>query len=114
MQIWPSPILGKRGCARSPDRLMKREGIRTLVRKFRLCQSVPGRRPTLVEASSGAPFLDLWRTTLLRLFFENGIGTIGERYKLRGLNQNLSRYDRFYRHDGNNFAQARYARRNDG
>ena len=69
---------------------MKSEGIRTSVRKLRLCQSERGRSLTRVERLFSAPFSDAWRTTFLRLFFEKGIGTVAEAYKLGAVNQNLS------------------------
>ena len=57
--------------------------------KLRLCQSAAGRKPTRVEPLARAPFSDA-RTTFLRLFFEKGIGTEAQRYKLRQVKQNLS------------------------
>jgi hypothetical protein len=71
--------------------LVKSEGMRTLVRKLRLCQSGRGRSRTRVEGLFLAPFSDTWRTTFLRLFFEKGIGTVTQAYKVEAVNQNLSR-----------------------
>src|SRR5205814_8187752 len=70
MQISPSRTFGNCGDAYSPDRFTNSDGIKTLVRKLRLCQSerggcrtrVDGRRGTGVS-SSGA------RSTILRLLF---------------------------------------------
>src|ERR1700680_1653208 len=90
MQISPARIFGNCGCARSPERLMKSDGMRTLVRKLRLCQSGRGRKRTRVERLAAAPSSDSWRTTFLRLFFEKGIGTLAERYKLVWVNQSFS------------------------
>jgi hypothetical protein len=57
---------------------MKSDGIKTLVRKLRLCQSARGRKRTRVERLFSAPFSDDWRTTFRRLFLEKGIGTFVE------------------------------------
>src|SRR3989442_14825969 len=89
MEISPSRTFGKSGRARSPERFMKSVGIRTLVRKLRLCQSLPGRKVTRVDLL--APSWDTRRTTFLRLFFEKGIGTVVEAYKFAWVNQNFSR-----------------------
>src|SRR5437588_4265120 len=89
MQISPARIFGNCGCARSPDRLTKSDGMRMLVRKLRLRQSGRGRKRTRVEGLAAAPSSDSWRTTFLRLFFEKGIGTSAERYKLVWLNQSF-------------------------
>ena len=70
---------------------MKSDGMRTVVRKLRLCQSARGRSLMRVERLFFAPFSDAWRTTFLRLFFEKGIGTLAQAYKLGSVNQNLSR-----------------------
>lgn len=88
MQISPPLSFGKSGSPPLPARLMKSDGISTLVMKLRLRQSLPGRKPTRVELDS-APFPDA-RTTLRRLFFEKGIGTLGQAYGLGRVNQKLS------------------------
>ena len=49
-----------------------------------------GRSRTRVERLFLAPFSDAWRTTFLRLFFEKGIGTVTQAYKVGSVNQNLS------------------------
>src|SRR3954462_9950065 len=89
--ISPLRIFGNWGRVRSPARLVKSEGIRTSVRKLRLCQSALGMSRTRVERLFSAPFSVAWRTTFLRLFFEKGIGTAPEAYNLAGVNQRLSR-----------------------
>ena len=66
---------------------MKSEGIKTLVRKLRLCQSARGRKRTRVERLAAAPFPNSWRTTFLRLFFEKRIGTSAKAYKLAPVKQ---------------------------
>jgi len=71
--------LGKRGIVFSPERLVKRDGMRTSAKKFRRCQSVPGLSVTRVDFSVTAPSAAC-RTT--RAFFEKGIGTRWEPYKL--------------------------------
>src|ERR1051325_4790663 len=88
--ISPLRIFGKCGRARSPERLVKSDGIRTSVRKLRLCQSALGMRRTRVERLFSAPSPVAWRTTFLRLFFEKGIGTVAQAYKLGRVNQRLS------------------------
>jgi hypothetical protein len=70
---------------------MKSEGIRTLVRKLRLCQSACGRNRTRVERLAVAPSPDVCRTTFLWLFFEKRIGTYLRPYKLASVKQNLLR-----------------------
>src|SRR3982751_2705275 len=90
MPISPLWIFGNCGCARSPERFVKSEGINTSVRKFRLCQSALGMSRTRVERLLAAPSSLPWRTTFLRLFFEKGIGTAREAYNLGGVNQRLS------------------------
>src|SRR5437764_9386139 len=82
MAISPLPIFGNCGRAWSPERLVKSDGIRTSVRKLRLCQSALGISRTRVERLFSAPFSADWRTTFLRLFFEKGIGTVAQAYKL--------------------------------
>src|SRR6478752_5402886 len=93
MPISPLRILGNCGRARSPERLVKSDGIRTSVRKFRLCQSALGISRTRVDRLFSAPSSAAWRTMFLRLFFEKGIGTLAQPYKLRGVNQRLSPHD---------------------
>ena len=57
MQISPCFSFGKSGRPPLPARFVKSEGMRTLVRKFRLCQSALGRSPTRVELlGADAPF----------------------------------------------------------
>src|SRR6266705_3111781 len=85
----PSRSFGNCGGAWPPERLTNREGIRTLVRKLRLCQSARGRNRTRVERFAGAPSRDVWRTMFLRLFFEKRIGTFAEAYRLALVKQNL-------------------------
>src|SRR5947208_15170817 len=80
MQNSPGRILGKRGTARSPERLVKRDGMRTSAKKFRRCQSMPGFKVTRVDVFFSAPSAVACRTT--RVFFEKGIGTCGDAYKL--------------------------------
>ncbi len=85
MQISPFLTFGKSGGAPTTDRFVKSDGIKTLVRKFRLCQSELGRSPTFVEGFA-APFSDALMT-LRRLFFEKGIGTVAQPYKLHRVKQ---------------------------
>jgi hypothetical protein len=66
---------------------MKSEGIRTLVRKLRLCQSGRGRSRTRVERLAVAPSADGWRTTFRRLFFGKRIGTCTKGYRLARVKQ---------------------------
>ena len=69
---------------------MKSDGIRTSVRKFRLCQSRPGLRPTRFGALARAlPFLAEARTTWVRFFREKGVGTVGQPYKLTPVKQSF-------------------------
>src|ERR1700730_920743 len=89
MPISPLRIFGNCGRAWSPERLVKSDGMRTSVRKLRLCQSALGMRRTRVERLFSAPFSVAWRTMFLRLFFEKGIGTVPEAYKVGGVNQRL-------------------------
>src|ERR1700704_6221265 len=91
MPISPLRIIGKYRRARSPERLVKSDGIRTSVRKLRLCQSALGMSRTRVERLFSAPFSVPSRTMFLRLFFEKGIGTAAQAYKLGRVNQRLSR-----------------------
>src|SRR4051812_44554265 len=95
MPTSPLRIFGKCGRAGSPERLVKSEGIRTSVRKLRLCQSALGMRRTRVDRLFAAPSSDACRTTFLRLFFEKGIGTVAQTYKLGRVNQRLSPRARF-------------------
>src|SRR2546423_6944035 len=95
MPISPFRIFGNCGRARSPERLVKSDGIRTSVRKLRLCQSALGIRRTRVERLFSAPSSVACRTTFLRLFFEKGIGTVAQAYKLGRVNQRLSPRARF-------------------
>src|SRR3977135_12565 len=98
MPISPLRIFGNEGRARSPERFVKSDGIRTSVRKLRLCQSALGMSRTRVERLFSAPFSVAWRTMFLRLFFEKGIGTVSQPYKLGGVNQRLSRRHKVARH----------------
>src|SRR5712691_9433381 len=92
MQTSFGPTFGKRGIARSPERFVKSDGIRTSVRKFRLCQSSPGFRPTRLGAPClAAPFLAEARTTRVRFFREKGVGTVGQPYKLTRVKQSFCR-----------------------
>src|SRR4029079_19541268 len=84
MQISPSRTFGNCGGTYSPDRFTKSDGIRTLVRKLRLCQSDRGRRRTRVEcrpAGTGVSSRDAWRTMFRRFFFGKRIGTVLEGYE---------------------------------
>src|SRR5438046_4355171 len=90
MQISPSRSLGNWGGVWPPARLMKSEGIRTLVRKLRLCQSARGRKRTRVERFVAAPSRDVWRTIFRRLLLEKRIGTSVQAYKLAPAKQNLT------------------------
>ncbi len=89
-QVMPSSpflIFGNNGSPPLPARLVKSDGMSTLVRKLRLCQSELGRKPTWV-ALVAPPFSGDWMTfRWLRL---KGIGTLGEAYKLGIVTQNLS------------------------
>src|SRR5689334_17101959 len=72
MQIWPGWTLGNNGRVfRAPDRLVKSDGIQTLVMKLRLVQSLPGRSFTRFDFF--APVSCPWRTILR--FLEKGFGT---------------------------------------
>src|SRR5205085_11701827 len=75
MHNWPTRIFGKRGATRSPERLVKSEGITTSERKFRRCHAIPGFSVTRVDFFSRSPFAEDCRTT--RVFLEKGIGTCG-------------------------------------
>src|SRR5215470_3814760 len=79
MQSSPSRIFGNLGGASPPDRFTKSDGMRTLVRKLRLCQSDRGRKRTRVECCSrgvASSPRDDWRTIFRRLFFGKRIGTV--------------------------------------
>src|SRR5215813_5712386 len=83
MQISPSRTFGNCGGTYSPDRLTNSDGIRTLVKKLRLCQSDRGRRRTRVEcrpAGTGVSSRDAWRTMFRRFFLGKRIGTVLEGY----------------------------------
>ena len=86
MQICPGCTLGKSGRARAPERLVKSDGIQTLVMKLRFVQSLPGRSVTRVDFF--APLGEPWRTILR--FLEKGFGTVEGRYKRGELNQTLT------------------------
>src|SRR5947209_13457232 len=92
MQIWPGCTFGKSGRARAPERFVKSDGIQTLVMKLRLVQSLPGRSLTRFDFLT--PPEEVWRTILR--FLENGLGTVGERYKLAEANQKDSRHGADY------------------
>src|SRR5207249_10281759 len=82
MQISPSRIFGNCGGASPPARFTKSDGIKTLVRKLRLCQSARGRSRTRVECrtrGTESSSRDDWRTIFRRLFFEKRIGTVVRR-----------------------------------
>src|SRR5215471_5566498 len=83
MQISPSRTFGNCGGTYSPDRFKNSDGIRTLVKKLRLCQSDRGRSRTRVEcrpAGTGGSSRDAWRTMFRRLFFGKRIGTVLKGY----------------------------------
>jgi hypothetical protein len=72
--------------------LTKRDGIKTLVRKLRLCQSARGRKRTRVECrtrGAGPSSRDDSRTIFRRLFFGKRIatlfGTILDSYKVESV-----------------------------
>ena len=69
---------------------MKSDGIRTLVRKLRLCQSARGRRPTRVERLFSAPFAGSLANDVAAAFFRKRNRHVAQPYKLHGVNQNLS------------------------
>src|SRR5438046_9608914 len=89
MQTLPCRMFRNCGRAWSPARLVKSEGIRTLVRKLRLCQSARGRKRTRVERLVAAPSPDVWRTIFLRLFFGKRMATFARAYKLAPVKQKL-------------------------
>jgi hypothetical protein len=83
MQISPSRIFGNCGGTYSPDRFTKSDGIKTLVKKLRLCQSDRGRSRTRVECRPRGPGVSsfgAWRTIFRRFFFGKRIGTVLEGY----------------------------------
>src|SRR4030095_13714736 len=80
-QISPSRTVGNLGAAGPPARFTKSDGIRTLVRKLRLCQSACGRSRTRVERfPAPPPSADPWRTMFRRLLLGKRIGTRPTRY----------------------------------
>src|SRR5437667_10996921 len=81
MQISPSRISGHCGAAGPPERFTTSDGINTLVRKLRLCQSARGRRRTRVERVTGAPARDVCRTMFRRLSVGSRIGTVLNEYE---------------------------------
>src|SRR5215510_1796584 len=84
MQISPSRTFGNCGGTYSPDRFTNSDGIKTLVRKLRLCQSERGRSRTRVEcrpAGTEESSRGAWRTMFRRFFFGKRIGTVLERYE---------------------------------
>ena len=83
MQTSPSRIFGNCGGTYSPDRFTNSDGIKTLVRKLRLCQSDRGRSRTRVEfrpAGTGGSSRGAWRTIFRRFFFGKRIGTVLKGY----------------------------------
>src|SRR5215510_12669071 len=84
MQISPSRIFGNCGGSYSPERFTNSDGIKTLVRKLRLCQSDRGRSRTRVEClPNGTRVFSCcaWRTIFRRFFFGERIGTVLEEYE---------------------------------
>src|SRR5215510_9616435 len=94
MQISPWRILGNCGGTYSPERFTNSEGIKTLVRKLRLCQSDRGRSRTRVECRSGTGISSsvARRTIFRRLFFGKRIGTVLEEYETVTKWKALKRY----------------------
>ena len=89
MEIWPGCTFGNNGRAfRAPERLVKSEGIQTLVMKLRLVQSLPGRSFTRFDFF--APASCAWRTIFR--FLEKGFGTVEQRYKLAEVKQTTGSY----------------------
>src|SRR4029450_8416522 len=83
MQISSSRTFGNCGGTYSPDRFTNSDGIKTLVRKLRLCQSDRGRSRTRVECrptGAGVSPCGAWRTIFRRFFLGKRIGTVLERY----------------------------------
>jgi len=96
MQISPSRILGNSGGTYSPDRFTNSDGIKTLVRKLRLCQSDRGRSRTRVECrpvSTAVWPSGVWRTMFRRFFLGKRIGTALERYETVTNWKALKRYN---------------------
>ena len=83
MQICPGCTFGNSGRARVPERLVKSDGIQTLVMKLRLVQSLPGRNLTRFDFL-GSPD-GLWRT--MSRFLEKGLGTAPNHISRRDSNQ---------------------------
>src|SRR3954453_1127395 len=83
IQISPSRTVGNCGGTYSPDRFTNSDGIKTLVRKLRLCQSDRGRSRTRVECrptgTEPSPSF-FWRTMFRRFFLGKRIGTVLEGY----------------------------------
>src|SRR5215471_5121222 len=94
MHISPSRIVGNCGGTYSPDRLTNSDGIKTLVRKLRLCQSDRGRSRTRVECrrGTGVSVCGAWRTIFRRFFFGKRIGTALEAYETVTKWKALKRY----------------------
>src|SRR6516165_997486 len=95
MQTSASRIFGNCGGTYSPDRFTNSDGIKTLVRKLRLCQSDRGRSRTRVECrptGTGASSRGAWRTMFRRFFFGKRIGTILEAYETVTKWKALKRY----------------------
>src|SRR5262245_43722387 len=95
MQISPSRTFGNCGGTYWPDRFTKSDGIKTLVRKLRLCQSERGRSLTRVEcrpAGTGVSPRGAWRTIFRRFFFGKRIGTVLEGYETVRKWKALKRY----------------------
>src|SRR5215475_6858827 len=95
MQISPSRILGNCGGTYWPVRFTNSEGIKTLVRKLRLCQSDRGRSRTRVEcrpAGSEVSSGGAWRTMFRRFFFGKRIGTVLKGYETVTKWKALKRY----------------------
>src|SRR4029077_5295829 len=88
MQIWPGCTFGKSGRARVPDRLVKSDGIQTLVMKLRFVQSLPGRSLTRFDFL-GSP-VEVWRTILR--FLEKGFGTAPNHISRADSNQTAPNY----------------------
>ena len=94
MQISPSRIFGNCGGTYSPERFTNNDGIKTLVKKLRLCQSDRGRSRTRVECRIGteASSSGAWRTIFRRFFFGKRIGTVLEEYETVTKWKALKRY----------------------
>src|SRR6266508_1937284 len=94
MQISPSRIFGNCGGTYWPDRFTNSDGIKTLVRKLRLCQSDRGRSRTRVECRprGGVSSFGAWRTIFRLFFFGKRIGTVLEGYETVTKWKALNRY----------------------